>query len=1412
MSSSPFRRRVNDQGVALVIVLAFVVLLTGLIVAFFSQAVIDRQISNSSANATKADLFAQGAVDTITGDLKQEITAGSVPAYPSPSPAAGTVYTPSAPQTAVVSLAGTAAAAGTENLLKRSAYSVPFYPSAAPYSAANYPPSNRAANVSSTTNSQNGRYVSLARWNKALLLQKQNTAATNDSVLTPVTAFTAPDWVLMSRNGTNPGASSPATPATFGSGGINDPTTSNPTYVVGRYSYAIYNEGGLLDMNAAGYPSNSTPAQIAYKGGLAFADLTQLQNPNGNSLISQTQIDQIVGWRNYASAATNFSASPTPTPAASLANTFPSYVWSSTNANNYYLSVLSNPTGFLQAANPLVIGGPPGQTDKLFSSRQELLQLLLTIPSVSGSAATATDQANWQLAAPYLGTFSRSLNQPSYVPVPAAAAGAPPDANHRPATLAISAGGNGSVGGDNSINPSGTSYPAGFLSIRVLKAFTRSDNSLAVVGEPLVKRRFDLNRLAWLTYVGPITLDGATYNPQLATNYVSTLKSTYGFTDAFLLQGTKANIQKYFGMNWQVDSSRSTGTGDGASKWFYNVNLWGTGGTGTTGPIMTLPQIAGLTTATQQHEPDFFELIKSAVCTGSIGKAYAYTASAPIPVTPAYYQQERDNSTDAQIIQIGANIIDQFDLDGYSTHIIFNNGLFGTAQEYRGIEDLPYIYRVREGKITVRDSNPSQSNLPTVASATPTDAGLLAILQEPEIWNPHGWIATNPDSNARPTSFRIVAISADPNTPSANATNVTVGTQCLVYSGSSFGGAVPSTNLPSSPGPVWNEASTEIDFSILQHKLYLFREPTLLVKPGVPDVSVQIGAGNLISSVFKAASIPAQWPATQIAGNNVGDTKQYIGFLAGSGPVAWSATVPEQGIDATTPATAMPGIVEATSAYTPTTISGITYRLQYKDPSGVWSTYDEKYTDYLRANSYNNGSFWTNDNKTFNSYNGTTADNIIGTEIGEMCFDPRTSRFGMNYVGTSGYRGSGFSQFPLRQNVPKIGWAAGSSVTGPSFTGAITQLALATQRPDNDAGFSFSGGNYTATSGPTAPGWFPSSTANTVIQPGMFTQNNPAEAATPTNLAQVTLDGQTVGGTLNQYYADADGVIRRAMGGYVPTDSMAPADLAGTSGPSGLAMKTADDYSGPTPAPNGEISSRPVMLNRPFRSAADLSVVFSGTPWKNLDVSTPESGATPLLDVFSVGETNDPNGMIAGKVDLNTRQTALLEALISGAFADELNPANSTVAPPLSSTDATSISAALASHTNSAAAGDGPLTSLCDLVGRWNSPTTVGASYSGSSSYAGFSGAELTTALNAEPAEQRISRFRESAIRALAGSGQTRVWNLMIDLVAQTGRYPASAATLSNFIVEGEQRYWVHLAIDRFTGQVIDKQIEVVKE
>jgi hypothetical protein len=52
----------------------------------------------------------------------------------------------------------------------------------------------------------------------------------------------------------------------------------------------------------------------------------------------------------------------------------------------------------------------------------------------------------------------------------------------------------------------------------------------------------------------------------------------------------------------------------------------------------------------------------------------------------------------------------------------------------------------------------------------------------------------------------------------------------------------------------------------------------------------------------------------------------------------------------------------------------------------------------------------------------------------------------------------------------------------------------------------------------------------------------------------------------------------------------------------------------------------------------------------------------------------------------------------------------------------------------------------------------------------------------------------------------------MIDLIAQAGRYPPNATSLDQFMVEGEKRYWLHIAIDRFTGKIIDQKLERVAQ
>ena len=67
-------------------------------------------------------------------------------------------------------------------------------------------------------------------------------------------------------------------------------------------------------------------------------------------------------------------------------------------------------------------------------------------------------------------------------------------------------------------------------------------------------------------------------------------------------------------------------------------------------------------------------------------------------------------------------------------------------------------------------------------------------------------------------------------------------------------------------------------------------------------------------------------------------------------------------------------------------------------------------------------------------------------------------------------------------------------------------------------------------------------------------------------------------------------------------------------------------------------------------------------------------------------------------------------------------------------------------------------------------------------------------------------------MRALVDVGTTRTWNLLIDLVAQSGQFPPNSTGFPGFVVEGEKHYWLHVAIDRYSGKIIDSQLEVISE
>ena len=365
------------------IVLALVVLLSGLCLAYFSRTTTDRQLAQSSSNDTSADLLARSALDIVVNDFKQEILS-----HPTVTPNPPNCYITPVPYTPTPQVAGSPIA----NLIRQS------------FSG---DPTGRTSNVNSTFASANGRSTSLARWNSHYLIPLANTSDnTIDS--TPVglnqshySSFTAPDWVLVTAQGP---AQAPA-----------------PSAVIGRYAFAVYDEGGLLDMSMAGYPSWSgnpasgcTPSptpwlvNVGRKGIMAFADLTALPWPSVAPSPS-TRIDNIVGWRNYAMTQRtggsfgNFSY--TPETDCTKQDFYGSYLLNFGDPpfiiDNLSDKLLASIYPFTSVAAYV----SNNLTDQSLMTRQELLKVVLAL----GSSSTGYNQNVLQ----YMGTFSRERNRPA---------------------------------------------------------------------------------------------------------------------------------------------------------------------------------------------------------------------------------------------------------------------------------------------------------------------------------------------------------------------------------------------------------------------------------------------------------------------------------------------------------------------------------------------------------------------------------------------------------------------------------------------------------------------------------------------------------------------------------------------------------------------------------------------------------------------------------------------------------------------------------------------------------------------------------------------------------------------------------------------------------------------------------------
>jgi hypothetical protein len=233
--------------------------------------------------------------------------------------------------------------------------------------------------------------------------------------------------------------------------------------------------------------------------------------------------------------------------------------------------------------------------------------------------------------------------------------------------------------------------------------------------------------------------------------------------------------------------------------------------------------------------------------------------------------------------------------------------------------------------------------------------------------------------------------------------------------------------------------------------------------------------------------------------------------------------------------------------------------------------------------------------------------------------------------------------------------------------------------------------------------------------------------------------------------------------------------------------------------PFQRVADQPVVLNRPFNSVAEMGYAFRDDPWHSLDFFSAESADSGLLDLFSLHEepmVTTPGTVVAGaRLDLNTQNPSVLAAMLAGTLID---PMNNTVT--ISTANALNIAKSIIA-----------VTSVTPLVNKDQLVTKLGPAVNPNTMPATITD-PLPASDFASTDDRHIKSHREAYVRALADVGQTRTWNLMIDLIAQSGKYPPNAKDLSQFVVEGERRYWLHVAIDRITGQVIAQQLEPVSE
>jgi len=1394
-----------ERGSALVIVLALVVLLTFLIVAFLTRSQTDLTASSNYSRAVQADEVAQLGSSFLISGLQQEIRQAM-----NKTGVKATIW----PARSVLNDASSGGDPANPSIDERnpreftafrvSGITGPDFDAAYGTGVAATLPPNVASDVRTDTGR---RPFDPARWNAPRLLPYTPRPGSD--------WVNCPSWVYVTRSGPK----SPTAPAPYNATlaqmkNASDP--ANPDAVIGRFAYVMYDISGLLDINVAGAPlSGASLAEPTYgeKGSSAFANLS--------ALFSSTAVAS-------AGNAANFLA------------------WKIPPATDFYDVVAGKKLGNVGLIEKGMLDALPGSN--VFFSRQDLIKFSGDNPDLirggrSHRANGGTDADSGILK--YLRTWSRSVNAPMVadaIPYPMVTA------DPRRAAVAVKI---------PRYKVSGT--------VQAVR-----DDYMVSAGEPLFQRKFPLARIRW-------------------------------FSDNDEKGQPKAEvrdaIKQHFGLVPVADlSSQST-----SKEWVGVPGFMYTSPEGTT-PAVKIKTLAEVAALPVKREPDFFEWLKAAIDPDSLGLSAGATSSG--------VAAQQDLSKDFQIVQIGANILDQVDVNDLPTLILtsVDNASDRNNQPLIavGVENLPYINELivslkREGKW----GEPQAENV---------DAWL-----QPEIWMPNysaDKVSTRAGYNdpAEISTFRMRVVDgigwldlyAD-----YRSQGGTTSFNPLRFASEDFRTIVPRPF----DGSTTHDASEKDDSLIFLLADEDFRDPKLPGQSSAPNTynnGPMNGTASQLRESFAGPEPGAEGFKGIFAGRTLNcgivpgptggkDYAQRRYFFTGGGNYELDEETdgavrdPAMGVDGNgdsiidplTSVVSFPlgqkyynAVRYLTTMYPSAKIrnrpSGnplpLTVVLEAQVSGGAWVP-----VQILESVVFGRGkgavitgnptSSRTNQNwnpSGFDPTRETTLTNILPT--GEMIpgysylFTTNQRTLDQTNPGYLCYFGKGNGGLVGGGNeVPEwLGWCrpilAGEDPDPANSIyplGGTVALRQARARNDSDtrnpneylatnAGLpgkpGAGGGNEQRFSG-LLFGWSTIQSRYSLVKTDPRTRRfgqgatdqgagggssiRPTVSAwlapSPQSFTNTNWDFVDIG-PLGTDWDPLTGVSNGILPNWPATTGVVkPADLlrnielpdsgfyrepkgAGTTvRPADYAYAPdAELPTLPTLTYPAALKARPVVLNRMFRSPAELGLVFRDVPWKSLDFfsaatvsgtsRTPTSGDTALLDVFCIEDTE----FAAGRVDPNKAPKPVLEALLLGALE---YPGRGAVTSAVS--DQAEIQAIVdqflgtISYDAANPLASSPLARDSDVV------------------------TALMTCDKVKPAGSGTRNQKSAAeaiIRGLSGSVDTRTWNLFIDVVAEAGRFPANSSSLGDFSPNAQRRCWIFVSLDRVTGRVIDSHYEIVNE